>query len=138
MIASLARSSSDAYSRASSSDQGRLRCFAHATETPYDPSAGRASDGTFVTLAVRGVSAGGLRAFLLGKDAGLVGGRAVHSWYRYVVKPQIHAELRAVMDEVIHHHCTQDCRTWHGHNRVATEDELPDLSQMFITRAGNG
>src|SRR5438105_2643212 len=138
-MASLARSSSDAYSRASSSDHGRVRWLAHATGTPYDPRRGRASDGTLVHGRWRsGVAALASCALLLGKDVGFVSRGPVHSRYGHVVEPQIHAELCAMMDQMVHHHGAQHCRTRHREHSVAAENQLPGFSEMRIGCASNG
>jgi hypothetical protein len=62
----------------------------------------------------------------------LVRRRSVDRRHRNVVKAQIHAELRAMMNQVIHAEAPQHCNPRHAQQGLSGSQERPVLHQMFV------
>src|ERR1700730_12779479 len=54
-----------------------------------------------------------------------VGARAVQPGHRNIQQPEVHAELRAMMNEMVHHDTADDGHARHRENLLATGKKLP-------------
>ena len=69
---------------------------------------------------------------MLNQQSAFVRARPIHRWQRHVLQPQIDAELRAVVDQVIHHERSPDTGLWHRENRVAFPLQRPRGHQLGV------
>lgn len=68
------------------------------------------------------------------KTHSVISGRAVGSGYRLVIQSQIDAELRAVVNQVVHEHLAVGEEARSVENCVTLEAELPILQPSGIGR----
>ena len=69
---------------------------------------------------------------------GFVGGGTVERWDRNIVEPQVHAELRAVVDQMVEHETAQHRHLGHGHEGDAILEQRPGPEQIGVAGAGDG
>src|SRR5581483_3465319 len=61
-----------------------------------------------------------------------VSGWSVHSRHGDVIEAKIHAEDRAMMDQVVEDEVANHCRAWHGKNRFSCLEQRPRLHHLVV------
>src|SRR5215470_3180523 len=101
----------------------------------------RASEGALIGDRLGlGLSSPSLKWSWCGSAAGgglrcrssLISARAVHAGNRHSDQAVIHAELRAMMDQVVHHEAADNSNAWHGENFLATRQQLPACRHISV------
>src|SRR5947209_3859245 len=68
----------------------------------------------------------------------LVGRGAIKRRHRNVVQPEIDGELRAVMDQMVHHEAPQHRDARHGEHLLASGKQRPRAEELLVGGLGEG
>src|SRR5437867_3151202 len=64
----------------------------------------------------------------------LVGARPIDRWHRHVQQPQVHGQLTAVVNPMVHHDRPDEHRFRHGHQRLTARFGGPRPLEAFVAQ----
>src|SRR6266404_3736661 len=62
----------------------------------------------------------------------LVRARTIQSWHRNSHQAEIHTELRAMVNEMVHHNAADDGHTRHRENLLTTGKQFPPFQHLLV------